>query len=345
MKTTFHKKFIIPKYQAPFILIVDKKIQKKFHHFILTLEQNSFHKKTISVQAGESLKSIKKLINVFSELHIAHCQKDTILVAIGGGSILDFSGLLANLWMRGIVWHAYPTTLLAQVDSCLGGKTAINFKQRKNLLGTIYPPKEIHLFHPFLKSVPLQLQGEGSSEVFKHAILTNDTKLLKKLQKCIFQQKHISEDMIKKSLQIKKTFITNDLFEKNNLRICLNLGHTFGHALEQLFPKTFNHGAAIWWGLKIELHLSQLLGALQLSPWLETLDAILTHRKKIKLESELILKNLITIFDQVHLDKKNNNKKPLTYIALKKPGKPYLCHRLPPQSINKIANSIRNLHE
>lgn len=340
MKPHFQKIFQFKPLPQPFIIIADKTIQKKFPTFIKKIQDDPQHLGTILVTSGEKLKSSKSFFEIVSKLSKFNCQKDSILLAIGGGTVLDLVGLLANLWMRGITWYAYPTTVLAQVDSCLGGKTAINFKNRKNILGTIYQPSKIFIYHSFVSSLPDELKIEGSSEIFKHALLNNELTMLHELKKM-----KLSQALIKKSLLIKEKYIAQDLHEKKGLRIKLNLGHTFGHALEQMLPKYFNHGAAVWWGLKMELTLSQLLGAKKLKPWIDVIDNILLSRKTYEVERRIITKNLTQIFSNTKLDKKNTHKSPLTFILLKAPGKSTICHQVPINAMKHMQHSLELMHD
>lgn len=325
--------------KKPLIILIDSNVFKSFPLLLKNFEKQPLPIKFIILKGGEKIKTISELKRVTAILNVWECHKKTQLIAIGGGATLDFVGFVASLWMRGIDWIAVPTTLLSQADSCYGGKTAINFANRKNLLGSIHPPCMIHIDSKFLKSLSEQMRIEGLSEIAKHALLVKDPALLKKIIATIQKKPcSIPRSLIQESLLIKKRFVDTDMHEKKGKRIFLNFGHSFAHSLEQLYPTRFSHGKALWWGLKAEYLLSQ-----KQSPDLaivEFFDTFLVRLQNYKNDRGLILSNLPTILKQFRKDKKNSSSKQSSWIALPHMGNPKICHQLPTHAIEVLSKYL-----
>jgi 3-dehydroquinate synthase len=187
------------------------------------------------VNAGEELKTLEKSFELLNFL--AERDFSGRLIAIGGGTVQDLVGFVSSLWNRGSDWIFIPTTLLAMGDSCIGGKTSINFGGVKNRLGTFHPPKKIFIDLQFLESLnDFEIQS-GMGEMMHYFIYAN---------------KAPDKDMLKtivESLEIKKSVIQNDEFGKNERRL-FNYGHTFGHALEHATDYKISHGTAVVWGMR-----------------------------------------------------------------------------------------------
>jgi len=314
----------LPQFTSPFIVLIDSKVYKKYTTLLALLKNNPWCLKIVPLQSGEQCKTLKNLTVLFNLMDKVACPKNTLLLAMGGGTILDLGGLVASLWMRGISWYSIPTTLLAQVDSCYGGKTGINFNNRKNLLGSIYLPKKIFIFQQFIKDLPLTLHYDGASEIFKHALLTNDTTLIHQIKNVFQKQTTLSATLIKKSILIKKNIIGLDFHEKDNRRIQLNFAHTLGHALEEIYPRVFNHGRAIWWGLKMELLLHDNIA--EYLDEVKIIDSALASNPSYSQEYTLIVKNLKKILVQAIKDKKNLKAKEITLIQISKNKKINVAH-------------------
>lgn len=322
------------------IYLIDKNVLK-FHP---KLKENiTIKKNIIPLTSGEKLKTTEELFKILTKLNHLKCLKSTTLVAVGGGSALDLVGFIASIWMRGISWIAVPTTLLAQADTCYGGKTAINFLNRKNIIGSIYPASKILLISDFLNTLPQETIAEGLSEIAKHALLINDKILLKNLSSLVHRD--LSKNMpnykmIYASLKIKKQFVDNDLWEKRNKRIFLNLGHTFAHALEELFPQNFSHGKALWWGLKAEIIMGVKINHITSNPALLLIDSYLKSFTSYEEDKILISKNLKNILKQFYKDKKIKKSNAVTWVTLKQMGHPTLQYKIPPLSFIKLKQFI-----
>lgn len=187
---------------------------------------------------GEQNKTRTTKERLEDELFAAGFNKECCLIGLGGGVVTDMTGFIASTFCRGVPLILIPTTLLAMVDASIGGKNGVNTPWGKNLIGTIYPPKEIVIDLEFLKTLPEKEMRQGLAEMVKHGILNRD--YLELLQK-----EGITEKTILESRKVKEEWILKD-------RDALNLGHTVGHALEKESGYTIPHGDAVSIGMRVE---------------------------------------------------------------------------------------------
>jgi 3-dehydroquinate synthase len=218
------------------------------------------------IPPGENSKSILMVERVGAELLQKRADRRSLLVAFGGGVVGDLGGFVASTYMRGIDCVQVPTTVLAQVDSAIGGKTAVNVRAMKNLLGTFYPPRMVLADPAVLASLDERSFRSGFFEVAKHAILSGPGffKDLELKTSMLFPKHARSlEGILARAARVKVEVVTRDEREAG-LRRILNLGHTFGHALEEASGyERFLHGEAVGWGILLVLRLAELLGVLE----------------------------------------------------------------------------------
>jgi len=195
-------------------------------------------------------------------------DRRSLLVAFGGGVVGDLGGFVASTYMRGIDCVQAPTTVVAQVDSAIGGKTAVNVRAMKNLVGTFSPPRLVLTDPAVLASLSRRTFRSGLYEVVKHAILSEPSlfRLLEsKVARLEASQTSTLETIVARAAQVKVDVVSSDERE-GGLRRVLNLGHTYGHALEEVTGyRRFLHGEAVAWGLLLVTRLAVLLGALDSS--------------------------------------------------------------------------------
>ena len=208
--------------------------------------------------ATEDNKVIDQALNICEKLTALNSKRNTHLISIGGGITQDVTGFVANVLYRGIKWTFYPTTLLAACDSCIGGKTSLNYKKYKNLLGTFYPPNNIVICTPFFKTLSQKDYLSGLGEIVKFGIMRGNDGLAR-IEKCIFDlltrdDKELLK-VVKDSLSFKKVFIEDDEFDKGS-RIKLNFAHTFGHAFETVTNYAIPHGTAVAMGVIVANKIS-----------------------------------------------------------------------------------------
>ena len=246
-----------------------KKRLEEIGSYIIVADKNTigyspFPDKTIVLESGEeykTLESIEKIIDFAMENNMA---RDGYFVAIGGGVICDMTALAASLYMRGCHLILFPTTLLCMVDATLGGKSAVDYRKTKNLIGTFYPADEVVISTETLSSLSKEEFMSGMGEVVKHALLadSNDLydELISKKENILKRDRKALERLVELSLEVKKSYIERDPKEEKGIRSSLNFGHTFAHALESITDYKVSHGEAVVWGMEKALTAGLLLG-------------------------------------------------------------------------------------
>jgi 3-dehydroquinate synthase len=221
----------------------------------------------LTVPNGEPAKNWTEVQRLARELLEGGAHRGSLLLALGGGVVGDLTGFLASIFMRGLPFIQVPTTLLAMVDAAIGGKTAINLPEGKNLLGTFHQPLLVAIDPEFLKTLPRAEFLNGLGEVVKAALI-RDAELLARLEVLLVKgpagllrnQEELRE-VIYRAAAIKAEVVARDERE-GGLRQILNFGHTLGHGLEQASSFRLAHGRAVAWGMLAALHLSQRLAGL-----------------------------------------------------------------------------------
>lgn len=213
----------------------------------------------ITIKSGEKNKNINSCIKIWNELSKHNTDRNSLLVNLGGGVITDMGGFAASAYKRGIDFINIPTTLLAQVDASVGGKTGIDFNQFKNQVGTFAFAEAVFIFPELLKTLSKRELISGFAEVIKHGLIA-DKQYWNAIKKINPLQHADWEELIGRSVEIKNKVVEEDPYEKG-LRKILNFGHTVGHALEsfsmQKDKKSLLHGEAIAAGMICETYLSR----------------------------------------------------------------------------------------
>jgi len=318
------------------LLVVDKNIPKKKINKVL----NSFSKKNTSIHyfnANEKNKNQKNVDKILTILLKKNFNRNDCVISIGGGITGDISGFAASIFKRGLKFVNVPTTLLSQVDSSLGGKTGINSKYGKNLIGAFYQPSLVISDINFLKSLPKREIICGYGEILKHSIIA-DRKffifLNKNGSKVLNLKSPFIEKTIYKSCLIKKKVVEADEKEMS-IRKILNFGHTFAHAYEATlsYSKKLNHGEAVILGIKTATKFS--LTNKILHP--KEFELIEKHLKKLNLPRNInkffSLKNINKILSFMKKDKKNNTNK-INLVLIRKIGSPIYKLQFDEKKIN-----------
>jgi len=318
------------------IIIIDKNIEYLLNN--IKCKNNIF---IIKIKGSEKIKNFNNYERLTKKILLFGVDRNSIIIAIGGGTIGDLSGFVASTILRGVKFILMPTTLLSQVDSSIGGKNGINTNLGKNLIGTFYQPDEVFIDPKILKTLPKKELQSGYAEIVKHALI-NDIfffNWLDKNYKRIFKfEQNALVYAIYKSIKIKAKFVETDSKEiliNNKSRALLNFGHTFGHALETLYEykNTITHGEAISIGMVIASKLSNQLSTLKTNELIKITD----HFSKVGLpiyDNKINNKKLLSIVEK---DKKNNDGK-INLILLKKIGKAYYSRNVNKKYIIKISN-------
>ena len=324
-------------------IVTDTKIKKLHLKKIIQIISKKYTVKTLVIKPGEKMKDIKTINKIVTVLLKNKISRNDAIFALGGGVIGDISGFLASITLRGIKLVHFPTTLLAQVDSSIGGKTGVNSSYGKNLIGTFYQPNLVVCDTIFLSTLPKRELIAGYAEVIKYGII-NDKNffnwLNKNTKKLLNNSSSEMIKAIKRSVEIKKEFIIKDEKDLNNKRALLNFGHTFAHSLESFtkYSKILLHGEAVSIGICMASKLSNNLGFLSLNNYLKIknifynfgLPINLVFLKKIKIQKKQILKNMI-------YDKKNLSGK-LNFILCKDIGSAFVYNKVKKESIKKSIN-------
>lgn len=213
--------------------------------------------------AGEPYKTIESVLAIIKAALDNNGQRSAVFVGIGGGVITDMTAFAASIFKRGAHCELVPTTLLSMVDAAVGGKTGCDFDAYKNMIGSFFPAQKIHIIPSFIESLPQHEYRSGMAEVVKTALLYSP-ELFEKLEKypqILEDRKNpLVEEAIKICVNAKATVVEQDLTEKN-IRMQLNLGHTFGHALETCAGLGIvTHGEGVAWGMARAADLAQKIG-------------------------------------------------------------------------------------
>jgi 3-dehydroquinate synthase len=246
-------------------IITNKKIKNKYGRILeKTLKASSLNARFKTVPDTEESKSIESSSKVIKDLVRFDKKRKVFIVAFGGGVIGDLSGFIASIYKRGVPYIQIPTTLLAQVDSSIGGKTAVDLREGKNLIGAFYQPRLVFSDVKLLNTLDKKQIRSGLAEVIKYGII-RDARLFSFLEKKYTDILTLNlaalEHIIGRCSFIKASIVEQDEKEEKGLRTILNFGHTLGHAIEAAGGfKKYNHGEAVGLGMLIATVISRRLG-------------------------------------------------------------------------------------
>ena len=305
-------------------LILDKKIPSRYKKEIKKQIKN-YKIYVYEYLPNENLKSFAKANNLAEKLLKDNFGRSDTIIAAGGGIIGDFAGFVASILKRGVNFINLPSTLLAQVDSSVGGKTGINSKRGKNLIGSFYQPRIVISDIGLLKSLSKRDLICGFAEILKHSLIHDENffKSLKKNSESILKKFdfEIIKNVIMKSCKIKLYFVNQDEKEKNQ-RMILNFGHTFAHGIEAAnrYSRKINHGEAVLMGMILSTRLSfrKKVCSRNTLNKIENIYKINNLPKNLK--NFFSKKGFDRIVDFMEVDKKNYDSK-INLILLKRIGK------------------------
>ena len=310
----------------------------RFYGFSIkeNLEKIGYKVIDISLPDGDSSKDIEIYKSIIEKMIQSNCDRTSIIVALGGGVVGDISGFVASSFMRGINYYQVPTTLLSMVDSSIGGKTGLNFSNKKNAIGSIYQPDAVIVDPNLLSTLPLAEKVSGLGEIIKYGAIY-DRNFLVDISKWI---KNIDNfpysKAIERCCQIKAEIVSKDERE-NGLRRILNFGHTIGHALESFMGyENIRHGEAVSFGMKCSTWISHKKGFLSTADY-NLLISIINQLPLQKLSAV----NPEKIMHYIEFDKKHENGK-LNFILLKGLGKVTISQDV---TKNEILESLQVLNE
>jgi len=287
------------------ILIIDRSL---ISIRLLKKISKKFQDRTLVLMGNEKIKSLNNYENIIEKIIKMGIQRKSKIYSFGGGTIGDLSGFLASTLLRGIDHIMIPTSLLAMVDSSIGGKTGINSEYGKNLIGSFYLPKRVIICPEFINTLPKREVACGFAEVIKYSIIKPSS-----LNKILYNQEdsiNFLSLIIENSIKTKLSYVS-DFKEKSSLRssrAVLNFGHTIGHAIENSnsYNSSIKHGEAIAIGIIIELKISQHLGYYK-----KSLDPIIKIIRNFGLPTDyskyISKKNMKELINKMKFDKKAND--------------------------------------
>lgn len=252
--------------RSPAIMITDKNVFSLYGmQYLDLIRQAGFQVEPAIIPGGEDCKNLATCTLIYEQMVTAGLDRGSTVFALGGGIVGDVAGFVAATYMRGIPYIQIPTTLLAQVDSSVGGKTGVNLPLGKNLVGAFHQPSLVFVEVDFLDTLPEREYLTGLAEVIKYGIIWDlefFIYLEENLARIKAQDKDCLQYIISRCCEIKAQVVAQDETEKG-VRAMLNLGHTFGHALEALtLYERYTHGEAVAIGTICAARLSQSLGLL-----------------------------------------------------------------------------------
>jgi len=308
------------------LLLIDSNVPKK----MVSKIKKSLKKKKLYVyffKASEVNKNINNVNKILDILLKKNFSREDCLISIGGGITGDISGFTANLFKRGLKFINVPTTLLSQVDSSIGGKTGVNTKYGKNLIGSFYQPNLVVSDIEFLKTLPKREIICGYGEILKHSLIGNKNFynfLDKNSSKILNLSSPFIEKAIHESCKIKKDVVEKDEKEKG-LRKILNFGHTFAHAYEASlgYSKKLNHGEAVILGMKTALNFSLKNKIIKKIEYYSIINHISNSNLPSNINKFFKIKDLNKILSFMIKDKKNISNK-ISLVLLKKIGSPMI---------------------
>ena len=254
----------------------------------------------VTIPDGEEYKTLQTVENILNECFEHKLDRKSLLIAFGGGVIGDMTGFTASIYQRGIDFIQIPTTLLSQVDASVGGKTGVNNKYGKNLIGAFYQPKAVYIDPAFLETLPPREFAAGVAEIVKMAVMF-DRSYFEFLQTANFEDSETLKEMIRKSVEL-KAWVVNQDEKEAGIRAVLNYGHTFGHVVEnETNYTTYLHGEAVAIGIVMANALAVELGMLTH----EEAEEVKALLEKASLPTDYTIKNVDDFYEHFFLDKKS----------------------------------------
>jgi 3-dehydroquinate synthase len=303
-----------------------------------SIKKAGFDVITVIIPDGEEYKDLLWVQHIYDELLKHKLDRLSALVALGGGVIGDITGFAASTYMRGISYIQIPTTFLAQVDSSVGGKTGVNHKLGKNMIGTFWQPRLVWIDVETLKTLPRRELLAGFAEVIKYGVILDEGLfdfIETNREKILSLESNSLIHIIKRSCEIKAEIVSKDERE-SGLRSILNYGHTIGHAIETLTEyKRYLHGEAVAIGMYLEARLSQMLDLINRKQVFRIKDLIDSYGLPSEVPADL---DINRIFSSIQLDKKVVAGE-LKFILPEKIGKVRIYKGITEESIREVLQS------
>jgi len=271
---------LLEKEERKCVILTDSNLEKLYGNQLEKLDCKVF-----SFPAGESSKTRETKILLEDHMLAHNFGRDSLVIGMGGGVVGDVSGYLAATYCRGVPHIQIPTSLLAMVDASIGGKTAVNTPYGKNMVGTFHPPREVWIDGGFLKTLPKNEWINGVVEILKAGLIASPP-LFQAMREGVDKWEDLSfvMDRIYESVSIKRDVVEEDPEEEKGFRRILNLGHTFGHALETLEDFKIAHGEAVAIGILVSCFISNEMGLIEKETCKEIEDVFKLYSIPLKLK-------------------------------------------------------------
>lgn len=323
-----------------YVVITDHVVSQLYaKKFITALKDIGLHVSLIEFPAGESSKNINTVMDITGKLIEKGADRETCLIALGGGVVGDMAGFVASVFMRSVPYIQVPTTLVAQVDSSIGGKTGVDLAYGKNLIGTFYQPGAVFANVSFLETLPEKEFNNGLAEMIKYGII-DDEKMFRTLEDNMDTIKSRDSKMllnlIESCCRIKKSVVEIDEKEQG-LRRILNFGHTLGHALEALSQYTITHGEGVSMGMVGAARIAERMGYLKSSETARIENLICHAGLPVKIPKSLDTEKIIA---HLKMDKKRKGDV-IHFVMLKKIGMPFINGNIEQKLIAAVIEEMK----
>jgi 3-dehydroquinate synthase len=317
-------------------LITDTNIAPLYAEAVTTsLEEAGFTPTLIMLSAGEKSKSLSSAETVCDRMIAAGLDRGAFVAALGGGVVGDLAGFVASIYYRGIPHVQIPTTVVAQVDSAIGGKTGVNAREGKNLIGSFHQPVLVIADPATLRTLPDREFNEGVAEIIKHAVIRDATMLndLAGLAKTALPA------LIARNARIKAAIVAEDEFEKLGVRVLLNFGHTVGHAIEKAGGYgRFLHGEAVSLGIAAALHLSVQQAGLSRAEADKVLGTLRAFDLPVRLPADIPTEALM---EALFKDKKFESGA-IRFVLTARLGSAFVARRVTEEDIRMAIKDVRS---
>lgn len=323
-----------------YIVITDSNVSTLYGEMLLfKLKKMGLKVDLIEFPAGEASKNISTVLGIVEKMLKIGADRSSTLLAVGGGVVGDMTGLIASLYMRSLPYIQIPTTLMAQVDSSIGGKTAVDLPEGKNLLGTFYQPRSVFIDLKFLETLSDSEFNNGLVEVIKYGII-EDADFFHFLEVHMNQirkrDNNVLERIVEVSCKIKKSIVEIDEKEKG-LRRILNFGHTIGHAIEAASGYLVSHGEAVAMGMIAAVRISERLYDLPVEERIRVERLLGAAGLSGNIPQSIALEKILS---RLKMDKKKDGAT-IHFVLLKKIGMPFVNGGVPEQVLRDVIEELR----
>ncbi len=323
-----------------YVIITDSMVNPLYGDMVRkTLQEGEVPVDIIEITAGEASKSMSTVLDVAGRLMALNASRKSLLIALGGGVVGDLTGFVASIFKRSIPFVQIATSLVAQVDSSVGGKTGVDIREGKNLLGTFYQPKAVFIDLLFLRTLPDKELRNGLAEVIKYGIIRDPEMfgMLEREKDAVFDREPVLlNELISRSCRIKADIVEADELE-GGLRRILNFGHTMGHALEAASDYGLSHGEAVAIGTVAATRISQKLGHLDEAVGDRITALVKQYGLPAHISPDFDAKEIL---DFMARDKKAVGTQ-VNFVLTKGLGKPFVTSEVPKVVITEVIEELR----